>query len=278
MKMVLGLALGILAAIGGFVDIGELVFNIQAGASFRYSLLWAVVLGVIAIIVFAEMSGRVAAVSGRPVFDVVRMRMGLNVDLITLAAEVGGAALVLQLLLNFKVGTMILVAASALVLIVYFVPFDGIERIFGYMGCGLLIFVVAAIHLKPDWHQVAQGLVPSWSGSALYAYFAVGVIGSAIAPYEVYFYSSGAIEDRWTVKDLNFNRVNVTLGFVLGGILSAALIIVSAEVFAPLHVSPGYLGTTALGAEQAYGAIGLLLALLGMLFAVGGAAVECAFS
>jgi Mn2+/Fe2+ NRAMP family transporter len=289
MKMVLGLALGILAAIGGFVDIGELVFNTQAGASFRYSLLWAVVLGVIAIIVFAEMSGRVAAVSGRPVFDVVRMRMGLNVglvtltaslliNLITLAAEVGGAALVLQLLLNFKVGTMILVAAIALVLIVYFVPFDGIERIFGYMGCGLLIYVVAAIHLKPDWHQVAQGLVPSWSGSALYAYFAVGVIGSAIAPYEVYFYSSGGIEDRWTVKDLNFNRVNVTLGFVLGGILSIALIMVSAEVFAPLHVSPGYLGTTALGAEQAYGAIGLLLALLGMLFAVGGAAVECAFS
>ena len=87
MKMVLGLALGILAAIGGFVDIGELVFNVQAGASFRYSLLWAVVLGVIAIIVFAEMSGRVAAVSGRPVFDVVRMRMGLNVGLVTLAAS-----------------------------------------------------------------------------------------------------------------------------------------------------------------------------------------------
>ena len=169
MKQVLGLALGILAAIGGFVDIGELVFNTQAGASFRYSLLWAVVLGVIAIIVFAEMSGRVAAVSGRPVFDVVRMRMGLNVglvtlvaslliNLITLAAEVGGAALVLQLLLNFKVGTMILLAAIALVLIVYFVPFDGIERIFGYMGCALLIYLVAAIHLKPDWHQVAQGL------------------------------------------------------------------------------------------------------------------------
>ena len=166
MKMVLGLALGILAAIGGFVDIGELVFNVQAGASFRYSLLWAVVLGVIAIIVFAEMSGRVAAVSGRPVFDVVRMRMGLNVglvtlaaslliNLITLAAEVGGAALVLQLLLNFKAGTMILLAAIALVLIVYFVPFDGIERIFGYMGCALLIFLVAAIHLN-DGHSSRQ--------------------------------------------------------------------------------------------------------------------------
>jgi manganese transport protein len=289
MKKVLQLALGILAAIGGFVDIGELVFNVQAGASFRFSLLWAVVVGVIGIVVYAEMSGRVAAVSGRPVFDVVRMRMGLNVglvtlvsslliNLITLAAEVGGAAIVLQLLLNFKIATMIVLATSALVLIVYFVPFDGIERIFGYMGCGLLIYLVAAIHFKPDWHHVAQGFVPSWHSSALYDYFVVGVIGSAIAPYEVYFYSSGGIEDRWTAKDVNFNRINTVLGFVLGGVLSIALIMVSAEVFAPLHISPGYLGTTALGAERAYGQIGLLLALLGMLFAVGGAAVECAFS
>jgi Mn2+/Fe2+ NRAMP family transporter len=53
---------------------------------------------------------------------------------------------------------------------------------------------------------------------------------------------------------------------------------VAAEVFFAPQVHPGYLGTTALGAERAYGEAGLLLALLGMLFAVGGAAVECAFS
>ena len=108
MKKFFQIALGIIAAIGGFVDIGELVFNTQAGANFRIQLLWAVPVGVIGIVVFAEMTGRVATVSGRPIFDVVRMRMGLNValvtlvaslliNLITLAAEVGGVAIVLQL-------------------------------------------------------------------------------------------------------------------------------------------------------------------------------------
>lgn len=289
MKKIFQVALGIIAAIGGFVDIGELVFNTQAGAVYRYQLLWAVPVGVIGIVVFAEMTGRVATVSGRPVFDVVRMRMGLNVglvtlvaslliNLITLAAEVGGAAIVLQLLFDVNVSTLILVAVIGLVLIVYFVPFGGIERIFGYLGCALLVYVAAAVHLEPDWHQVAQGLVPSWHSSALYAYFVVGVIGAALIPYEVYFYSSGAIEDRWTVRDLSLNRANSVLGFTLGGILSIALIVVAGEVFFAPKVQPGYLGTTALGAQHAYGEAGLLLALLGMLFAVGGAAVECAFS
>jgi manganese transport protein len=288
-KKVFQIALGIIAAIGGFVDIGELVFNTQAGADFRYQLLWAVPVGVIGIVVFAEMTGRVATVSGRPVFDVVRMRMGLNVglvtlvaslliNLLTLAAEVGGAAIVLQLLFDLNVSTLILLSVMALVLIVYFVPFGGIERIFGYLGCALLVYVAAAVHLKPNWHQVGHGLIPSWHSSALYAYFVVGVIGAALVPYEVYFYSSGAIEDRWTVKDLGLNRANAILGFALGGILSIALIIVAGEVFFDPQIQPGYLGTTALGAQRAFGEAGLVLALLGMLFAVGGAAVECAFS
>jgi manganese transport protein len=288
-KKIFALALGIIAAIGGFVDIGELVFNTQAGADYRFQLLWAVPIGVIGIVVFAEMTGRVATVSGRPVFDVVRMRMGLNVglitlvaslliNLITLAAEVGGAAIVLQLLFDVNVSTLILLSVLALVLIVYFVPFGGIERIFGYLGCALLVYVAAAVHLKPDWHHVASGLVPSWHPSALYAYFVVGVIGAALVPYEVYFYSSGAIEDRWSVKDLNLNRANAVLGFALGGILSIALIVVAGEVFFNPQIQPGSLGTTALGAQRAFGEAGLVLALVGMLFAVGGAAVECATS
>jgi manganese transport protein len=288
-KKIFQIALGIIAAIGGFVDIGELVFNTQAGADFRYQLLWAVPVGVIGIVVFAEMTGRVATVSGRPVFDVVRMRMGLNVglvtlmaslliNLLTLAAEVGGAAIVLQLLFDLNVSTLILLVVVALVLIVYFVPFGGIERIFGYLGCALLVYVAAAVHLKPDWHQVGQGLIPSWHSSALYAYFVVGVVGAALVPYEVYFYSSGAIEDRWSVKDLGLNRANSILGFTLGGILSIALIVVAGEVFFDPQIQPGYLGTTALGAQRAFGEAGLVISLLGMLFAVGGAAVECAFS
>ena len=39
MKKFFAIALGILSAIGGFVDIGDLVFNMGAGATFGYALL-----------------------------------------------------------------------------------------------------------------------------------------------------------------------------------------------------------------------------------------------
>ncbi|WP_372698144.1 hypothetical protein [Arthrobacter sp. JSM 101049] len=66
MKRLMGVALGILTAIGGFVDIGDLVTNSVVGARFGMGLAWVVIVGIIGICAFAHMSGRVAAVSGRP--------------------------------------------------------------------------------------------------------------------------------------------------------------------------------------------------------------------
>jgi manganese transport protein len=292
LKNILAVALGILSAIGGFVDIGDLVFNTQAGATFGFQLLWAVVIGVLGIIVYSEMCGRVSAVAKRPVFDLVRERAGFGaglatliasevVNLMTCAAEIGGVAICLQLLSGLPYRLLILFAVAALVLCCWALPFEWIERLFGYTGLCLLVFVVAAIKLHPDWGQVAHGLVPgSHAGGSMmvYLYFVVGLLGAALTPYEVYFYSSGAVEDEWGRKDLGLNKVTSIIGYALGGTLSFALMIVAAILFLPRGISPEFLGTPALAAEHVFGQVGLLLALVGILFAVGGAAIETSFA
>jgi manganese transport protein len=288
-KSILKIALWIIAALGGFLDIGDLVFNTQAGALYRYDLLWAVALGTLGIAVYAEMSGRVAAVTVRPVFDVIRMRLGFGmglaaliastlVNVLTVAAELGGLAIILQLLFDAEFSLFVVLAAIGLVFVVAVLPFGGIERIFGYCGLLMLVFVATAIHQQPDWSEVGKGFVPSFSGSTLYLYFVVGVFAAALMPYEVHFYSSGAIEEGWNEKSLKENRSNVILGYLLGGVLACALVVVSGYLFHPLGVEPNDLGTVALPAQDAYGETGLLLALGGMMFCVGGAAIDSSFS
>jgi Mn2+/Fe2+ NRAMP family transporter len=285
-------ALGILAAVGGFVDIGDLVFTTQAGGVFGYQLIWAVVVGVVGIVVFAEMSGRVATVTGRPVMDIVRQRLGFGLGLLTLigsvlltvltlAAEVGGVGLVLELFFDVPYSTVVLIGVLALIAGAWALPFESLERVFGYLGLGLLVYVVGAIDLSPDWSAAGEGLVPhvATHDVALYAYFAVGLIAAALTPYEVYFYSSGAVEERWKAhKDLGLNRLNAVLGFGLGAVMSIGLIVVAAQVWHPLGVQPELIGTTALGADVSLGEVGLILALIGIVFAVGGAAIDTAFS
>jgi Mn2+/Fe2+ NRAMP family transporter len=290
-KKFLQIALGILSAIGGFVDIGDLVFNTQAGATFGFQLMWVVVVGVVGIIVYSEMCGRVAAISKRPVFDLVRERVGFSaglgtlvasefVNLLTCAAEVGGVAIVLQLLSGLPYRALILLAVVGLLVVSWSLPFEWIERLFGYGGLCLLVVAVAAIKAHPSWSHVAHGFVPSLPGGdrLVYLYFVVGLLGAALTPYEVYFYSSGAVEDGWGPKDLRINKVTAVIGYGLGAFLSFALMVLAAMVFLPRGIDPQFLATPALGVEAMLGKIGLILALVGILFAVGGAAIETSFS
>ncbi len=291
MSKILGVALGILAAIGGFVDIGDLVFNVSAGATFGYQLLWVVVVGVVGIIVYSEMCGRVAAVSGKAVFDAIRERVGFTpalgalvasevVNLMTLAAEIGGVAIALQLLSGLPYRYLVVLAIMGLAVIIWVTSFEWLERIFGYGGLCLLVFAVASVKLDPDWAKVGNGFIPhvAQNNALLYAYFAIGLLGAAMTPYEVYFYSSGGIEDQWSPKDLGLNRANAIIGYGLGGFLSFALMITGGALFLGHGIEPEHLGTIALGAENPLGRVGLLLALVGILFAVGGASIDTVFS
>ena len=287
MKKLLALSLGILSAIGGFVDIGDFVFNSQAGARFGYSLLWAVVVGLIGIALYSEMCGRVAAASKRGVFDLIRERLGYGpgmvtlvaaqlVNVLTLAAEVGGVAIVLQLVFG---GSSRLLAIVAVLLVggtIWFLSFGIIERLFSYLGLCLVVFAIVALRSHPDGAAALSGLVPSVSGvhPLLFLYFMVGIIGSAMSPYEVYFYSSGAVEEGWGPGSMFENRINAFLGFGLGALLSVSIIVVAAEYFYPAAITPTLLSTPALAPALDLGRVGLVVALVGILFAVGGAAVE----
>jgi Mn2+/Fe2+ NRAMP family transporter len=288
---IFSVALGILAAIGGFVDIGDIVFNVSAGALFGYKLLWVVVIGVVGIIVYSEMCGRVAAVSNKAVFDAVRERVGFGAGLVTLVgaelttlltltAEMGGVAICLQLLTGFGYRWLIIAGVLAIAVVVWITPFEWIERIFGYGGLCLLVFALAALKLHPHWGEVAHGFVPSIASkdTLVYLFFGVGLLGAAMTPYEVYFYSSGGVEEEWTEKDLGLNRANAIVGYGLGGFLSFTLMILGGALFLPHGIEPETLGSVALGAEVPLGAIGLLVAIVGILFAVSGAAIDTLFS
>jgi manganese transport protein len=291
MKKLLGITLGILASLGGFVDIGDLVFGAQAGAKFGYSLLWALVLGLAGIMIYGEMSGRVAAVAKLTVFDIIRRdfppKLGFItlilsniVNLMTCAAEIGGVALILQLLSGFSYQLLIIFAAAVMIAILWFVPFKGIEQIFGYLALGIVVFLVAAIKTTPSLSHLAHGLVPHGLGAdtLTYWYFAVGLIAATIMPYEIYFYSSGGIEEKWKESDVSENKLNATLGFGVGGLAAAGVMVVAANIFLPHGIVPEFIGSTPLAALVVFGKIGLLLALLGVLFAIAGSAVETAFA
>src|SRR5215210_6148284 len=104
----LEITLGVVTSIGGFLDVGAIATAVQAGAAFKFQLIWAIALGTICVIFLVEMSGRLSAVSKHTLVSALRERFGANLffipfvaelvlDFLLLAAEIGGVCIALQL-------------------------------------------------------------------------------------------------------------------------------------------------------------------------------------
>jgi Mn2+/Fe2+ NRAMP family transporter len=293
MKKVIEITLGILTAIGGFVDIGDLVANAEAGARFRMNLAWVVPIGVLGIIVYADMAGRVASVSGRAVFDLIRERLGPGVgaanlaasffiNFLTLSAELAGVAIAMSLVASVNYILLVPVAAFLVWVVIWRMPFNTMERIFGLAGLGLVVFVVTVFKANPDWDALltaaAHPVVPHTETPFTYAYFAIALFGAAMTPYEVFFFSSGGVEEHWDASDLAVERANVLVGFPLGGVLSLGLMTSAALVFAPQHITVSHLSQVPLPSALMVGKLGLAAVLVGIFAATFGAALETALS
>src|SRR5262245_61632350 len=156
-------------------------------------LAWVVVVGVIGIVLFAEMAGRVAAVSGRPVFDLVRERLGprfalanligsLGVTFLTLTAELAGVALAIELITSVNYLLWIPLCALVVWFIIWRVKFDTMEQTFGLAGLALIVFAIAVWRFGPDWsalvHDATHPHVPHGEGTPTYFYWAVALFGA----------------------------------------------------------------------------------------------------
>jgi manganese transport protein len=292
-KRILGVTLGILTAIGGFVDIGDLVANALVGSRYGFGLAWVVPVGIVGICLYAEMAGRVAACSGRPVFDLIRERLGPRFGLanlvasflvtgLTLTAELAGVALALELATSVNYLLWVPVVGFCVWVVIWRVRFELMEQVFGLVGLCLLVFAVALWKLGPDWgqvlHEVSHPTVPPGEGLPTYLYYAIALFGAAMTPYEVFFFSSGGVEEHWTRKSMFEVRSNVYVGFPLGGGLSLAIMAVAALVLFPAGIEVDTLSQVTLPAADALGKLGLAVAILGVFAATFGAALETGLS
>ena len=287
MKKIFEVALGVVTSLGGFLEAGSIATAAQAGALFRFALLWPVLLGTIVVIFLIEMTGRLSAVSGHPLPSAVRERFGFNfyfvqivaetlVDVLVLASEIGAASIALQLMtgVSYRVWALPVVLLGWVLL--WKGTFGTIEYGVSLFGLLTLVFVVAVYALHPDAGEAARGLAPSLPShdAATYGFLAVSILGATISPYLFNFYSSGAVEDEWNESDLVPNRITATLGMGFGGLTSMAVVICAACVFFPRGIVLKTYEQVALCVAAPLGKWGYWILAAALFIACFGAALE----
>jgi Mn2+/Fe2+ NRAMP family transporter len=290
-KKIFNLALGIVTSIGGFVEVGSISTSTQAGAEFGFSLLWAIAIATVFLAALAEMAGRVAAVSKRSMAAAVRERFGIHyqivpltaellIDTLLLTAELGGVAIAIKMLTGIGFQWWIFPVTAVAWLVLWLGTFSVIEDGVGLLGIVTLSFVIAAWRLHPDAGQIASGFIPSVPHHDIvrYAFLTVSIVGATVSPYLLNFYSSGAIEEKWTDEDLWINRLTAWLGMGFGSVVAMGCLITAAIVLAPQHVKVETYEQAAQMFVPVYGRWAVTLFALSLGIGCFGAAIEIALN
>src|SRR5215211_7361607 len=172
MSALFDLVLGIITSIGGFVEAGSISTAAQSGSEFGFQLLWAIAAATIMLAMLVEMSGRIAAVSKRSLAAAVRERFGIHfqmvpltaelfIDVLLLAAEIGGASIAVKLLTSVGFQWWIVPVGLIVWVVLWALGFGPIEYGVGVLGLVTLCFVYSAWHLQPGIREVSAGLIPS---------------------------------------------------------------------------------------------------------------------
>ena len=246
MKWLRDIGPGVLIA-AAFIGPGTVTLCTIAGASFGYSLIWAIILSTFSTIVLQEMSLRIGLITRMNLAEVIRTSIKskiLNRFIILLiifsiligntayeAGNITGASLGISAIINYESINYIPVFIG---LIAFVILYQGDYKILERSLVSLVIimsvsFFITAIMTKPDITNLLNGIFkPKVNSSNLIV--VLGLIGTTVVPYNIFLHSS-LVSEKWnSIEKLKVARIESFISILLGGLVSLSIIITAASV------------------------------------------------
>ncbi len=228
-------------------DAGGIATYSIAGAHFGYAFLWAVIPVVFALIVIQEMSARMGAITGKGLADLIRENFGAKVTFYAMLAllftnlgntmsEFSGVAASLEI---FGVSKYISVPAAAIFvwLLVVKGNYKTVEKVFLVACLFYVTYIVSGFMAGPDWGTVGSELVsPEFHFDTPYIYMLIGIIGTTIAPWQLFFMQSSIVEKGIGPEHYKHSRWDAVIGCLMAGVVVFFIIVACAATIHPTGI------------------------------------------
>ena len=237
---------GVLIA-AAFIGPGTVTLCTIAGASFGYSLIWAIILSIFSTIVLQEMSLRIGLITKMNLAQVIRINIKskfLNRLLLILiissilignaayeAGNITGASLGISAILNSQsINYIPIFIGSIAFIVLYQGDYKVLERSLVFLVLIMSIsFFITAIITRPDINELINGVItPKIDSNNLT--IILGLIGTTVVPYNLFLHSS-LVSEKWnSVNKLKVARFESFFSILIGGLVSLSIIITAASV------------------------------------------------
>jgi manganese transport protein len=243
----------------GYMDPGNWATDLQAGAQFKYALLWIVGLSSLMAIVLQIISARLGVVTGKDLAQCCRDHMPAWTRWPNyLSCEVAIAACDLAEVLGSAVAIHLLFPEISLLLAVIITAFDVIILLslqrFGMRLIEAVILVLIStigvcyfleIFVLPQTHpsfgEMGRWLfapdLPGFIHSKDLVLIAIGIIGATVMPHNLYLHSA-LVQTRPLTRDepslrraTRYNTIDTTVALSIAFFVNAAILVMAAVVF-----------------------------------------------
>jgi manganese transport protein len=243
----------------GYMDPGNWGTDLQAGAQFKFGLLWVVGMASLMAIFMQVIAARLGVVTGKDLAQCCRdwaprwtrwpnwLFCELAIGACDLA-EVLGSAVALNLMFHIPLLWAVIITGLDVLLLL------GLQR-FGMRTIeAVVLLLVATISVcyfieifvlprtQPNFSEMGLALVsPSVAQDGMLA-LAIGIIGATVMPHNLYLHSA-LVQTRHLGRDersirrgIRFNTIDSTVALTIAFFVNAAILVLAAMVFyEPLH-------------------------------------------
>src|SRR5215468_3080709 len=220
-------------------DAGAFATYGQAGQNYGTTLLWTLALLIPVLYVNQEMVLRLGAVTGVGHARLIIERFGkfwgafsvidlFLLNALTIVTEFIGISLALDYLgLPKELGV---IAAAALIIATAFTgSFRAFERVAMTFCAGSLLLVPLYLMAHPSGTQMARGFtMPTLPGAgtggmAAVMLLVIGIVGTTVAPWQLFFQQSYVIDKRITPRFMKYEKADLWIGIVIVVLGAAAV-------------------------------------------------------
>lgn len=237
---------GVLIA-AAFIGPGTVTACTLAGVGFGYSLLWAMLLSIIATVVLQEMAARLGIITQKGLADVIKGQLhnsvarilviGIILSAIVIGnaayegGNIGGASLGLEAIFGTEAASYYpFIIGGLAFLLLYIGNYKLLEKVFvGLVLVMSISFLITTFITKPDIVSILNGMfIPSIPKESILT--VIALVGTTVVPYNLFLHAS-LVSEKWkSTSDLKSARRDTVVAIVLGGLVSMAIIIASAAI------------------------------------------------
>jgi manganese transport protein len=238
----------------GYMDPGNWGTDLQAGAQFKYGLLWIVGLASLMAIFMQVIAARLGVVTGKDLAQCCRdwyprwtrwpnwLLSEVAIGACDLA-EVLGSAVALNLLFHIPLLWAVIITGFDVLLLLALQSFGmrTIEAVVLLLVATISVCYFIEIFIlpqtQPSFLEMGQALITPHFRQVGMLYVAIGIIGATVMPHNLYLHSA-LVQSRKLQKDepsvrsaLRFNTIDSVVALTVAFFVNAAILVLAAIVF-----------------------------------------------